>query len=681
MIDSFGIGNIDPYKLANQLRHLREKSSSEEDFWNNLPQELAKQTSEFEEETKQNVYNHSNSIKHTISQNTKENEQRLLAILQTPNVGIAAIDNNGMIVMSNKICREMLGYTEEELLNLSSLDLTHPEDVAITMHNIDLVKNRQSDNFRLEKRYITKSGKEIWADLSVSGVWNQNNELEYMLGVIIDITDRKKIAIQNHNLLIAMDQSPSAIIITNLKGNIEYANPQFSKITGYEMIEIIGANLRKFKSGYHTKEFYRDLWNTVLSGKVWHGVFYNKRKNGTFFWEEANIAPVFNHQNAIINLVAVKQDITERIEIQKALRESEEKFKTYIMSSPTSIIIHNEGGDFTFANPAASELLGCSVENIMKHSILDATPPEYKSLVKENLTKLKTNGKISNLETVFLSSKKTQIPVIMDGIKISDNEFIAFIKDISQQKLAEEKLMAFAKELHDANESKDKFLSILSHDLKNPFNSILGFTDILAQRHKQMDHDRRDGIIHSLRNAARNAYTLLDNLLTWVRSQSGKMNMEITECNLRDTISEIQFLLQDNLTSKQIQIHNLIPSEMAVFADRNMLQTVMRNLMSNAIKFTPEQGEIQISAMLQNRFVEISVKDSGTGISSSALKNLFKIGETVSTEGTNGETGTGLGLLLCKDFVEMHGGTIWVANTSEYGSTFSFTLPAAASYS
>lgn len=737
----------------------------------------------------------------------EQNELRLKAIFASANVGFAAIDLNGKFIMINQTWCNMIEYTEEELRGLSISQITHPDDVGFTIEKIQGARNGLFDNYRIEKRYVTKSGKTLWADVSVSSITNKKNELLYLLGVITDINEKKLIALENSKLLTAIDQSPTAIIITNLQGNIEYANPQFCKITGYEMHELTGSNPSVLKSGLHSKEFYRELWSTISSGKIWHGIFQNKHKNGNIFWEEATIAPVFNHLKQIINYVAIKQDITEKIAIEQkliesegklkttfdilevgisitdeegniidcnrasekilgitkqehlsrnykdnnwkivrtdlspmpsseyasvialtenrpvqnvtmgivkddektswinvsaaplnlkgygvaisyiditenihitqALLESEEKFRTYIMSSPTSVLIINNMGQFTFANPAACELLGYSTIDLLSLSFSDTLAPDYLYLIDRIFSKLQTEGFIHNLELELWGQGGKSIIVLLDGVKLSNNEYITYIKDISAQKKAEEKMLSFTRELHEMNVSKDKFLSILSHDLKNPFNSLLGFTDILARNHKRFDEEKRDRIIHTLQSVTKNTYALLENLLTWVRSQSGKITIEISVCNLLHDSQEVISLLSEISAKKHIEIQNYIQADIDVFADSNMLKTIFRNLISNAIKYTPQHGQITLSAVVQAKYVVVSVTDTGHGISESAQKSLFKVGESKSTEGTEGEKGTGLGLLLCKEFIDLHGGNIWVENSSEQGTTFSFNLPRA----
>lgn len=236
------------------------------------------------------------------------------------------------------------------------------------------------------------------------------------------------------------------------------------------------------------------------------------------------------------------------------------------------------------------------------------------------------------------------------------------------------------KELKKSNETKDKFFSIIAHDLKSPFNAMLGFSNILNDNFD--DYDKKEhreffGIIHKSLN---NMYRLLDNLLLWSRSQLGKFDFNPEKINLYLLTNESNELLNQLAENKSIQIINQIPKNIYVDADKDMLSTIIRNLLSNAIKFTPKEGEITITATLSitkknKSFTTISIKDCGVGIDKKIQSKLFDISENTSTKGTEDETGTGLGLILCKEFVEKHSGEIWIESEVGKGTVINFTIP------
>lgn len=250
--------------------------------------------------------------------------------------------------------------------------------------------------------------------------------------------------------------------------------------------------------------------------------------------------------------------------------------------------------------------------------------------------------------------------------------------DITKEKMIEQALLISEAKLQEGNDTKDMFLSIISHDLKSPFNSLLGLSNILVDEHKSYDDDERDVLIKSINNSASRAYDLLENILTWSFSQSGRVKYLPEQLNLKTFLLENVSDLQAQAERKKITILNEIPNYENVRADKNMLAVVVRNLISNAIKFTPKNGEIILSSEKQkgNDYLIVSVTDTGIGIPSDMIDEIFDPKKNKSTEGTENESGTGLGLILCKEFVEKHQGEIWVKSTVNKGSTFAFSLPA-----
>ena len=229
--------------------------------------------------------------------------------------------------------------------------------------------------------------------------------------------------------------------------------------------------------------------------------------------------------------------------------------------------------------------------------------------------------------------------------------------------------------LKQLNSTKDKFFSIIAHDLKNPFNSIAGFTELMMENNEIYDAAKRLKFLKILKGSTAKVSSLLDNLLIWANSQSGKLNFNPKNINLVQQVADVVSFLEIQAINKDIFILNKIEKNIFVKADENMLDTILRNLISNAIKFTQPKGEIQVYATLKNDFAEITVKDNGIGMSESEIATIFNVNEISSNLGTSNEQGSGLGLILCNDFVESHGGKIWVESVPNKGSEFKFTLP------
>jgi signal transduction histidine kinase len=238
------------------------------------------------------------------------------------------------------------------------------------------------------------------------------------------------------------------------------------------------------------------------------------------------------------------------------------------------------------------------------------------------------------------------------------------------------KLSQQTKELREVNATKDKFFSIIAHDLRGPLGGFMELTKIIANESQILTGEQKKDMNETLSISAQNTYNLLENLLEWSQVVRGNTAFNLQNLILKDIITGCVNLAAESAREKSISLNIEVSNELQVFADSNMIQTVIRNLLSNSIKFTPNGGEVTISSEPdENNMIVISVKDSGIGISDQMQAKLFSIDATTKRSGTNKELSTGLGLLLCKEFVEKHGGKIWVESVEGRGSTFYFTIP------
>lgn len=230
-------------------------------------------------------------------------------------------------------------------------------------------------------------------------------------------------------------------------------------------------------------------------------------------------------------------------------------------------------------------------------------------------------------------------------------------------------------ELKKANATKDKFFSIIAHDLKNPFNSIIGFTNMLLDELNTLKKDEIINLIATINDSSKQAFKLLENLLQWARSQTGHIKFDPLQININSLIRESINSSKAFADSKDIKINIEVEDNLNITADNNMLHTVLRNLINNSIKFTKENGNITVKAHQNENNIQFEIIDTGIGMSKKTADRLFKIEEKISKPGTNNETGTGLGLLICKEFIEKHGGSIYVESEEGKGSKFIFTIP------
>jgi signal transduction histidine kinase len=274
------------------------------------------------------------------------------------------------------------------------------------------------------------------------------------------------------------------------------------------------------------------------------------------------------------------------------------------------------------------------------------------------------------------SKPSAETPTIADNKKNSDNYYMLRLKEIEAHNIQLEELVQKQKrELTEIITTHNKFISILAHDLRSPFSSILAALDILTKNIKEYDILVVERYIKIATNSANNTLSLLDNLLVWIISQHQGDNFNPVKIDLHNLLLEEIENLTSTADQKHISLVQNIAEDLKITADRQMVKTILRNLINNAIKYTHNFGLITISAMENNQYVEIAIEDNGIGISFEAQKELFKIDSFQSTIGTKNERGTGLGLIICKDFVDKHGGNIWIESEPGKGSEFKFTLP------
>jgi len=247
------------------------------------------------------------------------------------------------------------------------------------------------------------------------------------------------------------------------------------------------------------------------------------------------------------------------------------------------------------------------------------------------------------------------------------------VVNITEKKLAELELRALMEKLVELNKDKDRFFQVLAHDLKNPFNTLLGYSKLLEENIDIYERDKVKKQVRVINQAAQHTYDLLEDLLWWAQSQADMVSFSPEPLMLVDVFYQLKQMYVPN--QKMIDIQIIANENFVVYADLNMLKTILRNLISNAMKFSHSNSIVFLQAEKNKNMVDISIVDFGIGMSSDMLKKILNLSEPISREGTQGEKGTGLGLLLCKGFVEKHCSILQVESTEGLGTTFSFTLP------
>ncbi|MEI6886097.1 MAG: PAS domain-containing sensor histidine kinase [Bacteroidota bacterium] len=334
---------------------------------------------------------------------------------------------------------------------------------------------------------------------------------------------------------------------------------------------------------------------------------------------------------------------------------------------------------FVFSNPAAERIFGVYPNKLHGHNLKEFLLPEQlPGLLAE--TEKRTNAIQSTYELdIIRPDKKVRNLLVTATPQVnSQGTFtgtFGVFRDISEKKEIDAKLEKFAKDLQESNATKDKFFSIIAHDLKGPFNAILGLSNLLVTQYHSFDPQEIEDTLNTIKKSSEKAFELVENLLVWASSQTGQIPFDPQVINLSNIIKGNIALLEPQAFRKNIRIQTNCPPDLRISGDKQMISTVLRNLVSNAIKFTPGKGEVHVNVHKSDGQVTVSVKDTGVGIRQNDIPKLFRVDSKYSTSGTENEKGTGLGLILCKEFIERHKGIIWAESTEGKGSTFNFSIP------
>jgi PAS domain S-box-containing protein len=372
------------------------------------------------------------------------------------------------------------------------------------------------------------------------------------------------------------------------------------------------------------------------------------------------------------------QDITERKHAEKVLRESENRYKLITQNTLDIIFMLDKAGKLLFFNESVESILGYKQEELIGKSFTRFVPisemPKYLLQIKNVFLE----KEIQNFITKIYHKNGNLVEVEINGkLVIHDGKSVALgtIRDMSLRRKDELIIKQKNEELSEINAEKDKFFSIIAHDLKGPLGNMVGLSEYLVQYIKEKNHEKTEKIANMMLKSSNKTLDLLSNLMDWAQSKSGRMDYNPEYFEIDPLVQEEKQLLEGIAEQKSIIINNPIKTNNRVFADKTMISGVLRNLISNAIKFTNTGGKITILAENKENILTMSINDNGVGISEDNVNKLFQIGENQSTSGTENEKGTGLGLILCKEFIEKNNGKIWVKSKVGAGSSFYFSLP------
>jgi PAS domain S-box-containing protein len=424
------------------------------------------------------------------------------------------------------------------------------------------------------------------------------------------------------------------------------------------------------------KERIKNVSEAEILRKKAEELFKSQAPDLNFPEAESDILKL-NHELSVHQIELEIQN-NELIRAKEELEVAVEKYTDLYDFAPTAYLTLSADGQIVLMNLSASKMIGKERHYLIKSIFSSYIIDDAKQTFLHFLNEIFESRSEQTCEITILKNGKIPVNVYLIGIitKNGDSCEINMV-DVTERKLAEDKLKTVNKELEQSlssNADKELFISLLAHDLRNPFGVLLGHTEMLLGDIRSHDISYIENLIGDVYNSAQNTYALLEDLLKWSRMRNGRYPFELQQISFKNLCSEVVNSLNPIASAKKILINCIDDKEIVLIADEDMLKAIIRNLLSNAIKFTNNYGLIKISVDKIDSNVIFSVSDNGIGIETERLESLFEISHS-STFGTSNEKGTGLGLLLCKEFVEKHGGKIWVKSESGKGSVFYFNIP------
>jgi PAS domain S-box-containing protein len=607
-------------------------------------------------------------------ENLKLTNARLRSFINSDLIGIIIATDNGNIIEANDHYLNLIGFTRAEFETgkvnwraITPAEWLPSDEKALA----ELRENGKCTPY--EKEYLRPDGTRVAVLITDAII---QGEGEQILGFILDITHRRQTeqALQEINELLSlfMKHSPIHSFIKKVSPGeslVLKASENYIDMIGVTGSDMAGKTMFELFPHEFAVKITDDDWAVVSTGNA---ITLEEDLNGRNYTTIK--FPIYRDKDKL--LAGYTIDITERKQAEKALVESRELYRDLIELAVDGVLVGSHEGVIIDANSCICAMSGKTKEDLIGRNINDSIfSPESMKLVPMQFGRL-INGEVVVNERNILRPDGSEIAVEMRSKMMPNGTYQSIIRDITERKQAEELLRKKNAELFKLNVEKDKLFSIISHDLRSPFNIFLGYTQMMVESLPKLDMDEIQVMAESMKSSANNLYSLLENLLEWSRMQRGIIKFEPKPFLLMENVENCLRSNVDSANAKGIYIHLNFDDELEVFADFKMLESTIRNLVSNAIKFTPKGGKITIRANpIGGNRVEISVSDNGIGMNKNMMNKLFRIDENINRKGTNGEPSTGLGLLLCKDFIDLQGGTIWAESDEGKGSKFSFTLP------
>ena len=607
----------------------------------------------------------------------RDSEQKYHSVFSTEKDALFLIDKetNAILEVNESACL-MYGYSKEEILNLRNFDLSEePEDTKrLTQNPID----------RIALRYHKKKDGTVFPiDISASQFNLKGRQI--ILAAIRDISESKvaenALRQSEERFRTVVNWSSNAMVV-HREGKIVFVNPAAVKMFGATSSDdLVGFPiLERIHPDFHHLVNERIQNATEINVQAPKIEIKYLRLDGSIIDGEVQGALIMFDGLPAIQVSIF--DITERKQKEEQLEKLSTRFLLATRAGGVGIwdfdIVKNQltwdDQMFTLYGMDRSEFGGAY------NTWLEGVHPDDITRCKNEIQMALSGEKDFDTEFKILRQDGTVRNIRAMAIVQRDHSgnplrMIGTNWDITVQKQTEMEIILKNEELQQVNAEKDKFFSVIAHDLRSPFSGFLGLTEVLIKEFNQMTLAEINEILLMLNKSATTLFSLITNLLEWSRMQRGAFPFSPVMIALKTGIPESQKLNLVTADAKGVKIDFQIPESLSVFADVYMFESIMRNLVTNAIKFTPKGGNILILVRSDPfNTVEFSIRDSGIGMSKELVNNLFRLDSNKNRKGTNGESSTGLGLIICKDFIEKHGGKLWVESEEGVGSTFRFTL-------
>ncbi len=602
----------------------------------------------------------------------EKNEQRFRELFNST-LDALVIHDGTHILAVNPAFEKMFRCTEEQAVGREPMEFVAPEDREAAWEAF--LDSRDRPNAIIRATAMRYDGTHFEAEASL-GATTYEGQKALALS-IRDISWRLEAEAELRKLSSALEQSAHGVVITNPQGVIEYVNPAFTKMTGYTAEEVVGKTPSVLRSGKHPPEFYRQLWETISRSETWQGELINRRKDGTLYWEAQTIAPVLDEDGKIIHYVAIKRDITKRKQAEEEIR----KLQRAIEQSAHSVVITDRTGTIEYVNPAFTRTTGYTYEEAIGQNPRILKSGKHSRAFYQKLWNTIQRGEIWQGE--FINRRKdgslyweraSIAPIKNDKGEII--HFVAVKEDVTHQKELEAALQRAYDEALEASKMKTRLLGNVSHDMRTPLGSILGYSEMLLDSaFGELTEAQQKAVLHILKSTQQ-LTDFTNDLLNQAELESGRLRLNVTRFSPRELLKTVP-TSQAIAEAKGVQVHTEVDPHLpdTIYGDPYWLRQIITNLLGNAVKFT-DHGHIWVRLLgLEDDRWAIQVEDTGAGIPPEAQKHIFEPFRQVDGSPTRRHKGSGLGLSIVKQLVEIMHGEIRLESAPGKGSKFTVILP------